>query len=85
LELYAKSGVNLAEPLRERSAAEEDLPGRLVEDFASMTVDTYDAVDVILGRVTIGAGGAAAKVAVMALVSVILTGSILKRRDLVGE
>ena len=35
--LYAKSGVNLAEPLRERSAAEEDLPGRLVEDFASMT------------------------------------------------
>ena len=35
--LYAKSGVNLAEPLRERSVAEEDLPGRLVEDFASMT------------------------------------------------
>ena len=35
--LYAKSGVNLAEPLRERSVAEEDLPERLVEDFASMT------------------------------------------------
>ena len=35
--LYAKSGVNLAELLRERSVAEEDLPGRLVEDFASMT------------------------------------------------
>ncbi|MDD9980677.1 MAG: response regulator receiver domain [Gammaproteobacteria bacterium] len=35
--LYAKSGVNLAEPLRERSVAEEEFPGRLVEDFASMT------------------------------------------------
>ena len=35
--LYAKSGVNLAEPLSERSVAEEDLPERLVEDFASMT------------------------------------------------
>lgn len=35
--LYAKSGVNLAEPLRERSVPEEDLPERLVEDFASMT------------------------------------------------
>ena len=54
-------------------------------DFASMTPDTYDSVDRILGRVTIGAGGAAAKVAVMALVSVILTGSMMRRRDLVGE
>ena len=35
--LYAKSDVNLAEPLRERSATEEDLPERLVGDFASMT------------------------------------------------
>lgn len=35
--LYAKSGVNLAEPLRERSVTEEDLPERLVEEFASMT------------------------------------------------
>lgn len=35
--LYAKSGVNLAEPLKHRSVAEEDLPGRLVDDFASMT------------------------------------------------
>ena len=35
--LYAKSGVNLAEPLRERSVAEENLPERLVNDFASMT------------------------------------------------
>ncbi len=35
--LYAKSGVNLAEPLRERSVAEKDLPERLIKDFASMT------------------------------------------------
>ena len=35
--LYAKSGVNLAELLKHRSVAEEDLPGRLVDDFASMT------------------------------------------------
>jgi len=54
-------------------------------DFASLTADTYDTVDQLLGRVMIGAGGAASKVAVMALVSVMLTGSILKRRDLVGE
>ena len=34
--LYAKSGVNLAPPLNERSVSEESLPERLVEDFASM-------------------------------------------------
>ena len=37
LELYAKAGVNLAEPLKARSIAEEDLPGRLTNDFADMT------------------------------------------------
>ena len=35
--LYAKSDVNLAESLKERSVAEEDLPGRLVKDFSTMT------------------------------------------------
>lgn len=35
--LYAKSNVNLAKHLKNRSVAEEDLPGRLVEDFALMT------------------------------------------------
>ncbi len=35
--LYAKSDVNLASPLIERSFAEENLPGRLVEDFTHMT------------------------------------------------
>ena len=54
-------------------------------DLASLTPDTYDTVDQVLGRVTVGAGGAAAKVGVMALVSVILTGTMLRRRDLVGE
>ena len=54
-------------------------------DFAAMTPDTYDSVDQILGRVTIGAGGAIAKVAVMALISVMLTGMVLRGRDLVGE
>lgn len=35
--LYVKPGTNLAEPLRERSVPEEELPERLVDDFASMT------------------------------------------------
>ena len=37
LELYAKSGVNLAEPLKARGIAEGDLPARLTNDFAVMT------------------------------------------------
>lgn len=35
--LYAKSAVNLAKALKDRSVAEDELPERLVEDFASMT------------------------------------------------
>ena len=35
--LYAKSNVNLAETFKDRSVVERDLPGKLVEDFASMT------------------------------------------------
>lgn len=35
--VYAKSDVNLAKQLKERSIAEEYLPERLVEDFAAMT------------------------------------------------
>ena len=35
--LYAKSGVNLAEPLKELSLGEGELPRRLVDDFAEMT------------------------------------------------
>ena len=37
LVLYAKSNVNLAAPLKERSVAAEDLPARLLDDFALMT------------------------------------------------
>ena len=36
LVLYAKSGVNLVEALKDRSVAEKELPGKLVDDFASM-------------------------------------------------
>ena len=35
--LYAKSNVNLAEPLKGRSVEEGDLPERLVGDFSAMT------------------------------------------------
>lgn len=35
--IYAKSNVNLAGPLMERSIAEDDLPERLVGDFSAMT------------------------------------------------
>lgn len=35
--LYAKSAVNLASALQDRSVAEGELPHKLVEDFASMT------------------------------------------------
>ena len=35
--IYAKSAVNLAEPLRNRSVVEEQLPDLLINDFAAMT------------------------------------------------
>lgn len=35
--LYAKSNVNLSETLKNRSVSEEDLPRKLMKDFASMT------------------------------------------------
>ena len=54
-------------------------------DLADMNPDTYDSVSVALGRVAIGAGGATVKVLAMALVSVIVTGMVLRSRDLVGE
>jgi len=37
LVLYAKPAVSLAPALKDRSVAEEELPGRLLDDFASMT------------------------------------------------
>ncbi len=35
--IYAKSAVNLAESLKDRSVSEEDLPNLLIDDFAEMT------------------------------------------------
>lgn len=35
--VYAKSSVNLAESMKKRSVAEDDLPQLLIEDFAEMT------------------------------------------------
>ena len=35
--IYAKSAVNLAEPLKDRSVSEEDLPDVLIDDFSDMT------------------------------------------------
>lgn len=37
LVLYAKSAVNIAEGLKDRSVTEKELPGKLLDDFASMT------------------------------------------------
>ena len=42
--LYAKSGVNLAQPLKKRSVAEHDLPGRLVQDFSAMTEGLFPSI-----------------------------------------
>ena len=43
--LYAKSDMkNLASSLKDRSVAEEDLPGRLVEDFSSMTAGLLSGI-----------------------------------------
>ena len=54
-------------------------------DLAPMTIDTLSTVNEVLGRVEVGLGGAVAKVAVMALVSVALTGLVLRHKDLVGD
>ena len=53
-------------------------------DLATLTIENYETVEGVLGRVEPGLGGAAAKVAVMALVSVALTGLVLRNRDLVS-
>ena len=42
--LYAKSNVNLANAFKGRSVAERDLPGKLIEDFASMTSGLLPAI-----------------------------------------
>lgn len=42
--LYAKSNVNLAESLKERSVAAEDLPSRLLDDFTDMTAGLLPSI-----------------------------------------
>lgn len=54
-------------------------------DLAAMTPDTFGAVDGVLGRVDIGLWGALAKTVALAALSVLVTGWLLRRRDLVGE
>ena len=54
-------------------------------DLAAMTPDNLEYVSDVLGRVEIGVGGAVAKVAVLVIVSVVVTGLLLRRRDLVPE
>ena len=54
-------------------------------DLAAMTPDNLEYVSDVLGRVEVGVGGAVAKVAVLVIVSVAVTGLLLRRRDLVPE
>jgi ABC-2 type transport system permease protein len=54
-------------------------------DVADMTPDNLDTVNEVLGRVEIGLGGAVAKATVLLLISVAVTGLLLRRRDLVPE
>ena len=54
-------------------------------DVATLTPDNLDTVTEVLGRVEVGLGGAVAKAAVLAIISVAVTGVLLRRRDLVGE
>ncbi len=54
-------------------------------DIAQLTPDIFSTVDELLGNVLPGLGGATAKVMVLATVSILLTGLLLKRRDLAEE
>ncbi len=54
-------------------------------DLAAMTPDNTETVMEVLGRVEVGVAGAVAKVTVLAIASVAVTGLLLRRRDLVSE
>lgn len=54
-------------------------------DLARLTPDNLDTVNDVLGRVEAGAGGAVAKATALAIISVAVTGLLLRRRDLVPE
>ena len=54
-------------------------------DVATVDSGVADALNEALGKVVVGAGGALAKVIVMVLISIALTTTLLRRRDLVEE
>jgi len=54
-------------------------------DLAKLTPDNLDTVNEVLGRVEPGVGGAFAKAAALAIISITVTGFLLRRRDLVPE
>ena len=54
-------------------------------DLATLTPDNLDTVNEVLGRVEAGVGGAVAKVTALAIISVAVTGLLLRHRDLVPE
>lgn len=54
-------------------------------DLASITPNIHSDLDELLGNVTIGVGGAFAKVLVLAAISIAITAAILRRRDLAEE
>jgi len=54
-------------------------------DLATLTPDNLETVNEVLGRVEAGVGGAVAKAAALAIISVAVTGLLLRRRDLVPE
>jgi len=54
-------------------------------DLAQMTPDILSTVDDLLGNVTVGVGGAFAKVLVLAAISIATTAVLLNRRDLAEE
>ncbi len=54
-------------------------------DLAALTPDNLETVNEVLGRAEVGWGGAVAKVTALAVISVAVTGLLLRRRDLVPE
>lgn len=54
-------------------------------DLAALTPDNLETVNQVLGRVEVGVGGAVAKAAALAIISVAVTGLLLRHRDLVPE
>lgn len=54
-------------------------------DLAALAPDNLETVTEVLGRVEVGVGGAVAKATALAIISVTVTGWLLRDRDLVPE